>query len=103
MLEGVVSRNTFENIVGKGENAYNQNFLLFPQCFLPFPKQISIFYSQLFCRLQMLSILDQSEIFPSGKELKGKKNIPLPKMVQAMFTNPEILRDTFCNNDRLEI
>ena len=51
----------------------------------------------------MLSILDQSEIFPSGKELKGKKNIPLPKMVQAMFTNPEILRDTFCNNDRLEI
>ena len=32
-----------ENIVGKGENAGNQHFLLFPQCFLPFPKQISIF------------------------------------------------------------
>ena len=26
----------FENIVGKGENAGNQHFLLFPHCFLPF-------------------------------------------------------------------
>ena len=26
-----------KNIVGKGENAGNQHFLLFPQCFLPFP------------------------------------------------------------------
>ena len=25
----------FENIVGKGENAGNQHFLLCPQCFLP--------------------------------------------------------------------
>ena len=25
----------FENIVGKGEIAYNMQFLLFPQCFLP--------------------------------------------------------------------
>ena len=38
----------FVNIVGKGENAGNQHFLffpflLFPQCFLPFPKQISVF------------------------------------------------------------
>ena len=34
----------FRNIVGKGENAGNQHFLLFPQCFLPFPKQISVFH-----------------------------------------------------------
>ena len=26
--------NSFENIVGSGENAGNQHFLLFPQCFL---------------------------------------------------------------------
>ena len=45
----------FENSVGKGENAGN-HFLLFPQCFLPFPKQISIFQSLFFCRLQMLPI-----------------------------------------------
>ena len=29
------SNKYFENIVGKGENADNQQFLLFPQCFLP--------------------------------------------------------------------
>ena len=36
-------KKTFENIVGKGENVGNQNFLLFPLCFLPFSKQILIF------------------------------------------------------------
>ena len=49
-------RKPLENIVGKGENAGNQHFLLFPQCFLPFPKQIPISQSHLYCRLQMLSI-----------------------------------------------
>ena len=44
----------FENIMGKGENAGNQHFLLFPQCFLLFPTQSSSFESLLFCRLQML-------------------------------------------------
>ena len=29
----------FENIVEKGENAGNQHFLLFPQCFLPYQRQ----------------------------------------------------------------
>ena len=51
------TKKPFENIVGKGENAGNQHFLLFPQCFLPFTKQISKFQSRLFCRLHMLSIL----------------------------------------------
>ena len=36
-------KKAFKNIVEKGENAGNQHFLLFPQCFLPFPKEISIF------------------------------------------------------------
>ena len=49
-------KKAFENIVGKGENAGNQHFLLFPQCFLPFLKQIPIFGSHLYCRLQVLSI-----------------------------------------------
>ena len=49
-------KKTFENNVGKGENAGNQHFLLFPQFFLSFPQQILIFLSHLFCRLQMLSI-----------------------------------------------
>ena len=29
-------RQLLRNIVGKGENAGNQHFLLFPQCFLPY-------------------------------------------------------------------
>ena len=47
-----------KNIVGKGENAVHQHFLLFPQYryFLSFPLQISILQSPLFCHLQMLSI-----------------------------------------------
>ena len=46
----------FENIAGKGENAGNQHFLLFLQCFIPVPNQISIFHLYLFCCLQILSI-----------------------------------------------
>ena len=38
-------RETFENIVGIEENAGYQHFLLFPHCFLLFPKQISTFES----------------------------------------------------------
>ena len=49
-------KETFENIVGKGENAGNQHFLLFPQCFLPIPNRISGFNLHLFCGLQMLSV-----------------------------------------------
>ena len=38
-----LEKKAFENIVEKGENAGNQHFLLFPQCFLLFPTQISVF------------------------------------------------------------
>ena len=49
-------RKPFENIVGKEENAGNQHFLLFLQCFLLFRTEIAIFGLHLFCCLQMLSI-----------------------------------------------
>ena len=39
LLLTTLYKNRFENITGKGDNAGN----LFPQCILPFPKQISIF------------------------------------------------------------
>ena len=42
----------FQNIKGKGENAGNQHFLLFPQCFLPFPNQFQFFWPPWFCCLQ---------------------------------------------------
>ena len=50
-------KKAFENIVGKEENAGNQHSLLFPQCFLLCPTQISIFESHLLCCLQLISIL----------------------------------------------
>ena len=34
---------SFENTVGKGEIAHNEQFLLFPQCFLPFGEVSAIF------------------------------------------------------------
>ena len=37
-----LKKKPFENIKGEGENAGYQHFLLFPQCFLLFNKQIYI-------------------------------------------------------------
>ena len=45
LLTTTLDKKHFENIMGKGENAGYQHFLLFSQCFLPFPTQISIFNS----------------------------------------------------------
>ena len=58
-----------ENIVGKGENAGNQHFLLFPPGFLPFPKQISIFSVTLILLSASAFLLEQSKNLLFGKEL----------------------------------
>ena len=42
-----LKKKAFEYIVGKEENAGNQHFLVFPQCFLSFPEQILAFGSPL--------------------------------------------------------
>ena len=59
----------FEKIVGKGENAGNQHFLLFPHCFQPFPKQTSIFQSQSFLLSTNTFNLTQSKNLLFGKGL----------------------------------
>ena len=51
----------FENIMGKGENAGNQHFLPFPQCFLPYQRQESSFELHLPYPLQMLSIWSRTK------------------------------------------
>ena len=56
-------------MVGKGENAGNQRFLLFPQCFLAIPKIISAFEVKFILSSANASNLDQSEILAFGKEL----------------------------------
>ena len=43
-------KQAFENIVGKGENAGNQYFLLFPLCFLLYQRQ-KFHFCYLTCRL----------------------------------------------------
>ena len=58
-----LKKKPLENIVGKGENAGNQHFLLFTQCFLLFLKQISIFDSHLSLLSANASSLDQSKDF----------------------------------------
>ena len=47
---------SFENTVGKGEIARDEQFLLFPQCFLPIWRTFCHFYQIQNCRLQTVSV-----------------------------------------------
>ena len=65
-----VGKKTSQNIEGKGENAGNQHFLLFPQCFVPFVEQFSFSETRFFLFSSANALnLDQSEILPFGKEI----------------------------------
>ena len=68
----------FENMVRKGENAGNQHFLLFPQCFLPFPEQISIFSVAFILSSATAFNFEWSKIFSFVKEL----NDPFENIVE---------------------
>ena len=59
----------FENIVGKGENAVNQHFLRFPQCFLPYQNRKLNFTNIWFvvCKCSELGPVQQK--LSSGTEL----------------------------------
>ena len=58
--------------MGKGEIARNEQFLLFPQCFLPIWTSFCNFHQTLNCRLQTLSIW--KSLKPSfGKGLNYRK------------------------------
>ena len=46
----------FENIVGKGENAGNQHFLLFQQYFFRYQRQVRLFHQRLNYYLRVVSI-----------------------------------------------
>ena len=51
-----LNKMAFENIVGKGENAGDQHFLLFPKYFLPYQKQFHYFSLIEFDRQPLLLI-----------------------------------------------
>ena len=59
---------SFENTVGKGEIARNEQFLLFPQCFLSFLRIFCYFHQIWNCRLQTFN-LDRSTNLSFDKEL----------------------------------
>ena len=52
----------FEKTVGKGEIACKEQFLLFPQCFIPIWRTCFLFHLILNCRLQTLSIWKSKKI-----------------------------------------
>ena len=61
----------FKNIVEKGENAVNQHFLLFPQCFLDTLSKKEIIILATFTVSSANAFnSDQSRILSSGKEFK---------------------------------
>ena len=60
--------------MGKGENASNQHFVLFPQCVLSFPKQIQ-FLSHFILSSENPLNIDESKILSFiGKEFKSVSN-----------------------------
>ena len=50
-------KKALENTVGKGENAGNQHFLLFPQCFPLYQREKLSIQQHVICSLQVFSIL----------------------------------------------
>ena len=67
-LSTLLSKKPLENIEEEEENAGNQHFLLFSQCFQPYQRQkIIIFATFIFLSANALN-LDQSKIFLFGQE-----------------------------------
>ena len=62
-----------ENMLGKGQNAGNQHFLLFPKCFLSFQEQISFFYVTFILSSAKGFNLYQSKILSFSKEVESIK------------------------------
>ena len=95
-----LNEKSFEKIVGKGENAGNQHFLFFPQCFLPLPKtSIEFLFKCIMSSANALN-LDQSkicrlvksygEIIRNTKELALYHTIPKFFLVEKVFLKKRV-------------
>ena len=70
----------FQNIVGKGEIARDEQFLLFPQCFL-LNQIIASPFVHIFDIISLFAAeLEEPKIGVSGKELRKKWNITASKI-----------------------
>ena len=63
-----LDKKTFENIVGKGENAGNQHFLFLPQCFFMSQNKLK-FFSHVYFVVCKCFQFDQCKNLSFGKEL----------------------------------
>ena len=82
-------------MMGKGENASNQHFFLFPQCFLPIPKRMLVFDLHLLLHFTHLKLLFGKELnlYQAAKfHLKLKAfvdNLNVAQMVKFLFGKTE--------------
>ena len=88
-----LGKKPFENIVGKGENAGDQHFLHFPQCFSTISKtKIKYFNFVVFKCSQFgpVKILSFSKPRPWGllKTLWEKAKMQVTNILQECFFNP---------------
>ena len=70
-----LQQTAFENIVGKEEIACNEQFLLFPQCFLLNQNIVSPFVNIYDIMSLFAAELEEPKIGISGKELKVNDNL----------------------------
>ena len=96
----LVRESPFENIVGKGDDAGNQQFLLFPQGFLPFPDQTSIFSVTFVLSSVNAFNLDQSTILLFGKELQKTEECLGKEIIMVLICLSVIPLKTVCKNDK---
>ena len=68
------TQTAFENIVGKEEIAHNDQFLLFPQCFLLKQKIVSPFVNIHDILSLFAAVLEESKIGISGKRVNTVLN-----------------------------
>ena len=66
---------SIENTVGKGEIAQSEQFLLCPQCFLPFPRILCHFYHIPYWCLKTLSVLKCLKLVVWERVNLGLENI----------------------------
>ena len=83
-------RGFLKKVGEEGENAANQHFLLFPLCFLSFPKQISLCLSHLFCCLRMLSFWTSPKFCCLVNSLENNKILDTSKLKAINFAKDDL-------------
>ena len=85
----------FENIVGKGESARNERFLLFPQCFLL--NQVIVFpFVNIFDIIHMYHVLVSLFAAKFGEPEIGMSGKGLTKPLKCSLIDHQILTLVHC-------